>query len=83
MSDNTGTKQVDAAKEFTGLGRAILIAMIISLRARLKELEGGICLSGWWCMHCDTFNSGEKEPLKDCRHCGREKATKQVPQCRY
>ena len=69
----TESKPVDAAKEFSGLGRAILIAMIISMRARIAELEGGIILKGWWCLYCDTFNSGEKEDLAECRHCGKEK----------
>ena len=69
----TESKPVDAAREFTGLGRNILIAMIISMRARIAQLEEGIVLKGWWCFHCDAFNSGEKEDLGECRHCGREK----------
>ena len=75
----TESKPVDAAREFTGLGRNILIAMIISMRARIKELEAGIVLKGWWCLYCDTFNSGEKEELKECRHCGKDKKARPSP----
>lgn len=66
--------QIDLAKEFEGMERAFLIAMLVSLRARVVELEcGGIILKGWWCLYCDTFNGEEKEPRAECRHCGKEK----------
>jgi hypothetical protein len=69
--------QIDLAKEFEGLDRAFLIAMVVSLRARVAELEaGGIILKGWWCLYCDTFNGEEKEVRLDCRHCGRDKKAK-------
>jgi hypothetical protein len=70
-------KQIDAMKEFESFERPILIAMIISLRAQVAELEaGGIIIKGWWCLYCDTFNGEEKELRADCRHCGKDKQVK-------
>jgi hypothetical protein len=68
------SKPIDAVEEFEGLDRAFLIAIIISQRARIAELEcGGIILKGWWCLYCDTFNGEEKELRVECRHCRSDK----------
>lgn len=66
--------QIDLEEEFKHCDRAFLMAIVVTLRARVAELEaGGIILRGWWCMYCDTFNGEEKEPRSECRHCGRDK----------
>lgn len=66
-------KTIDAEKEFARLGRPLLIAMILVLRAKVAELQGGgITIKGWWC-NCDAFNGEEHSPRTTCRHCGKEK----------
>jgi len=45
------------------------------LRARIKELEGGIVLRGWRCSSCQSFNGSEKEELPRCRSCDAARPT--------
>lgn len=74
-------KPIDGAAEFTGLGRAILIAIILTQRERIAALEGGgVVLPGWWCAMCEAFN-GEMHALRSvCRCCGVLKTAGPQPQ---
>jgi hypothetical protein len=66
--------RINVNKEFEGLPREFLIGIILTLRSRVAELEGGgIVIKGWWCFYCSTFNGEEKEIRQDCRHCGKDK----------
>lgn len=70
---STNPKKIDLNKEFTGIGRDMLIAMIVTLRARLAEYENGLVIKGWWCVECDIFQGEECAPRTECRHCGKPK----------
>ncbi len=36
---------------------------------RLRKMEAGLCLAGWFCAVCQVFNGEEKEPRVRCRSC--------------
>jgi len=41
--------------------------------------DSGLCLPGWNCAHCLSFNGEAKEPRSECRACGAARASFGLP----
>lgn len=59
------------------------------LRVKLTEVvtdlrryeRSGICLPGWWCVHCKGFNGEAKQEHKTCVYCTEPKSQWRGPGC--